>query len=115
MDLDRFKVVNDTLGHTVGDLLLQGVAERLKQSVRTGDSVARDTDPNSQSCLARLGGDEFTVLLNNLTHPDDAGRGTPDPAGIVQAFPNKQIRGFRDRDHRHRLLPCRWFRLGRTA
>ena len=74
MDLDRFKVVNDTLGHTVGDLLLQGVAERLKQSVRTGDSVARDTDPNSQSCLARLGGDEFTVLLNNLTHPDDAGR-----------------------------------------
>ena len=74
MDLDRFKVVNDTLGHTVGDLLLQGVAERLKKSVRTGDSVARDTDPNSRSCLARLGGDEFTVLLNNLTHPDDAGR-----------------------------------------
>jgi diguanylate cyclase (GGDEF)-like protein/PAS domain S-box-containing protein len=74
MDLDRFKVVNDTLGHTVGDRLLQGVAERLKKSVRTGDSVARETDPSSQSCLARLGGDEFTVLLNNLTHPDDAGR-----------------------------------------
>ncbi len=74
LDLDRFKVVNDTLGHTVGDLLLQGVAERLKKSVRSGDSVARDTDPSSQSCLARLGGDEFTVLLNNLAHPDDAGR-----------------------------------------
>ena len=74
MDLDHFKVVNDTLGHAVGDLLLQEVAERLKKSVRTGDSVARDADPSSQSCLARLGGDEFTVLLNNLTHPDDAGR-----------------------------------------
>lgn len=74
MDLDRFKAVNDTLGHTVGDLLLQGVAERLKKSVRTSDSVARDTDSSSQSCLARLGGDEFTVLLNNLAHPDDAGR-----------------------------------------
>ncbi len=73
MDLDRFKVVNDTLGHTIGDLLLQGVAERLKKCVRTSDSVARDADPKSLSCLARLGGDEFTVLLNNLAHPDDAG------------------------------------------
>ena len=74
MDLDRFKVVNDTLGHAVGDLLLQGVAERLKKCVRTSDSVARDVDPDSQSCLARLGGDEFTVLLNNLRDPEDAER-----------------------------------------
>lgn len=74
MDLDRFKVVNDTLGHAVGDLLLQGVAERLKKCVRTSDSVARDADPDSQSCLARLGGDEFTVLLNYLHDPEDAGR-----------------------------------------
>jgi diguanylate cyclase (GGDEF)-like protein/PAS domain S-box-containing protein len=74
MDLDRFKVVNDTLGHAVGDLLLQGVAERLKKCVRTNDSVARDADPDSQSCLARLGGDEFTVLLNNLRDPEDAAR-----------------------------------------
>lgn len=74
MDLDRFKVVNDTLGHVVGDLLLQGVAERLKKCVRTSDSVARHADPDSQSCLARLGGDEFTVLLNNLADPEDAGR-----------------------------------------
>lgn len=74
MDLDRFKVINDTLGHEVGDHLLQEVAERLKRCVRTSDSVARDTDSASQSCLARLGGDEFTVLLNNLTDPEDAAR-----------------------------------------
>ncbi|MGQ0667280.1 MAG: putative bifunctional diguanylate cyclase/phosphodiesterase [Nitrospiraceae bacterium] len=74
MDLDRFKVVNDTLGHGVGDLLLQRVAERLKKCVRTSDSVARRADPDSQSCLARLGGDEFTVLLNNLADPEVAGR-----------------------------------------
>lgn len=74
MDLDRFKIVNDTLGHAMGDLLLQGVAERLKRCVRTSDSVARDADPDSQSCLARLGGDEFTVLLNYLHDPEDAGR-----------------------------------------
>jgi diguanylate cyclase (GGDEF)-like protein/PAS domain S-box-containing protein len=74
LDLDRFKDVNDTLGHTIGDLLLQAVAERLKKCVRTSDSIARDADPRAQSCLARLGGDEFTVLLNNLAHPEDAGR-----------------------------------------
>ncbi len=74
MDLDRFKVINDSLGHEMGDHLLQEVAERLRTCVRTSDSVARDTDVTSQSCLARLGGDEFTVLLNNLTDPADGGR-----------------------------------------
>ncbi len=74
MDLDRFKVINDTLGHEMGDRLLQEVAERLKTCVRTSDSIARDTDLTLQSCLARLGGDEFTILLNNLTDPEDGGR-----------------------------------------
>ncbi|OAI07525.1 EAL domain-containing protein [Methylomonas methanica] len=62
LDLDRFKLINDTLGHRLGDLLLQEVSERLKTSVRTHDS------------LARLGGDEFIVLLSNINLIDDVAR-----------------------------------------
>ncbi|HUN94589.1 MAG TPA: EAL domain-containing protein [Burkholderiaceae bacterium] len=61
LDLDRFKQANDTLGHAVGDVLLQHAAERIKRNVREGDTVAR------------LGGDEFTVVLGNLASVRDAG------------------------------------------
>jgi diguanylate cyclase (GGDEF)-like protein/PAS domain S-box-containing protein len=60
IDLDRFKVVNDTLGHAVADVVLQRVAERLKHCTREGDTVAR------------VGGDEFMVVLPNLASPQGA-------------------------------------------
>jgi len=60
LDLDRFKPVNDALGHKCGDKLLQTVARRLKRSVREEDTIAR------------LGGDEFAVILEHLSRPRDA-------------------------------------------
>jgi diguanylate cyclase (GGDEF)-like protein/PAS domain S-box-containing protein len=74
LDLDRFKVINDTLGHNVGDLLLKQVADRLAESVRHSDSVSRSVEKEENYSFARLGGDEFTVLLTNLREVQDAGK-----------------------------------------
>jgi diguanylate cyclase (GGDEF)-like protein/PAS domain S-box-containing protein len=60
LDIDGFKKINDTLGHDVGDLLLQAVAQRLLSVVRVSDSVTR------------MGGDEFTIILSEVNHKEDA-------------------------------------------
>jgi diguanylate cyclase (GGDEF)-like protein/PAS domain S-box-containing protein len=67
LDLDHFKRINDTLGHSVGDELLQGVADRLVASVRETDVVTRDMP----SAISRLGGDEFTILLEGIHDAQD--------------------------------------------
>ena len=62
VDLDRFKIINDNLGHHIGDALLREVAERLKRCVRSSD------------CVARLGGDEFTILLTDIESENNASK-----------------------------------------
>lgn len=60
LDLDYFKMVNDTLGHDVGDRLLKGIASKLSNLLRKGDTISR------------IGGDEFTILLHGINHAEDA-------------------------------------------
>ncbi len=60
LDLDRFKMINDTMGHDAGDLLLKAVADRIRHCVRESDFIAR------------LGGDEFTIVLENIASPEGA-------------------------------------------
>ncbi|NER64705.1 EAL domain-containing protein [Pseudomonas sp. MAFF212427] len=88
LDLDRFKHINDSLGHPVGDLLLKAIAQRLKEQVRDIDTVAR------------LGGDEFIILLPGLHQASDAGHianklltcfGAPFQAGEHEFFTSASI------------------------
>jgi diguanylate cyclase (GGDEF)-like protein len=77
VDLDRFKRINDTFGHSVGDALLKAVATRLAACVRPSDFLAfaadEDGDEPTGARVARLGGDEFVVLLTDLDVPEEAG------------------------------------------
>ena len=70
LDLDNFKRVNDSLGHSAGDLLLREVAQRLASCVRDSDVVAHFVDSDSRIDVSRLGGDEFTVVLNQVENAD---------------------------------------------
>jgi diguanylate cyclase (GGDEF)-like protein/PAS domain S-box-containing protein len=76
LDLDRFKEVNDTLGHEAGDQLLKTVAERLRSAIRDSDAVAR------------MGGDEFSILLAGITRPEDI---TEIARKILDAFKEKSV------------------------
>lgn len=77
IDLDRIKIINDSLGHAAGDQLLAAVARRLEKSVRSLDLVAHvrvdlPAAPRLGHTVARMGGDEFTMLLGDVESPEDA-------------------------------------------
>ncbi|MFZ5759005.1 MAG: putative bifunctional diguanylate cyclase/phosphodiesterase, partial [Thermodesulfobacteriota bacterium] len=75
LDLDRFKRINDTLGHSAGDKLLKEIATCLGDSVRSSDIIAKACFPKKPGVtLSRLGGDEFTILLTSIAEEEHAAR-----------------------------------------
>lgn len=76
IDLDNFKNINDTLGHDIGDLLLQETGKRIQKNLRINDYVARQEarDENQRTLLARQGGDEFILLISQFKTPEAVDR-----------------------------------------
>ena len=91
IDLDNFKRINDTLGHSVGDELLKTTAARLSQCLRSSDAVTRACLDGKNS-LARLGGDEFTVLLSEVKREED-------PAVVAERILENLAKPLRLADH----------------
>jgi len=73
LDLDQFKLVNDTRGHAAGDDLLRTVATELLGSIRGSDIIARITSEDQRPEISRLGGDEFAIVLPQIASAQDAG------------------------------------------
>ncbi|MCK7577347.1 MAG: GGDEF domain-containing protein [Chromatiales bacterium] len=94
LDLDRFKNINDGLGHPVGDELLKSIATRLQQRLRNEDT------------LARLGGDEFIVLIERIDDAQDATIVARDLLeALTQPFAlSSEPGGVHRRQHRHQSL-----------
>ncbi|KXK29414.1 MAG: diguanylate cyclase/phosphodiesterase [Candidatus Brocadia sinica] len=86
LDLDRFKIINDTMGHAFGDQLLRAVAERLRACVREGDTVSR------------LGGDEFTFIIPDIANSQDT-------VLIAQKILNAMSRSFQVEGHEVHVTP----------
>lgn len=74
LDLDRFKNINDTLGHDTGDLLLKAVGERISGCLRSSDAVGRPHVAEPFAVLSRLGGDEFSILLAEMDNMHDVAK-----------------------------------------
>jgi predicted signal transduction protein with EAL and GGDEF domain len=77
VDIDRFKTINDSIGHIAGDELMKGVALRLLHAVRTETAISRKKDAKDMGkgfndVVARIGGDEFVILLDDISSVDDA-------------------------------------------
>ncbi len=97
LDLDSFKLINDSLGHLMGDQVLVAIAGRLEATVRATDTIARFGRNNT---IARIGGDEFTILLEDITNTGDVTRiveriskelGEPFVVGGQELFPTASI------------------------
>ena len=94
LDLDRFKHINDSLGHAIGDKLLQEVGKRLVAAVRSSDTVSRQ------------GGDEFVVVLSEMEHAQNAARHAEKiHAALSPPYAIDAARSTCQRKYRHQHFP----------